>query len=107
MLLSAEPAFQADAEKETQYGKDEHVSGFPCQALGKEHERPVALFVAFPDGIEEVKLKETGIPHGVPDGVAESFGLLLPLGREKENGAHDNEYQYGTENPDPGLLQGI
>lgn len=107
MLLSTEPAFQADAEKETQYGKDEHMGGFPRQALGENGEGSPALFVAFADGIEKVKLKETGIPHGIPDRGAESFGLLLLLGREEENGDHDDEYQCSTEASDPGLLQGI
>ena len=83
------------------------MSELPYQALGEENERLVALFIVFPDGIEEVKLKETGIPHGVPDRRTETFGLKLLLRRKEENGDHDDEHQRSAEVFDPGLLQGI
>ena len=107
VFLSAEPAFQADPETETQNGKNEHMGELPDQALDEEDKGYVVCFVAFPDGIEQVKFKEAGIPHGIPDRETEAFGLLLLLGREDENGDHDHQHQGSTEVSDPGLLKGI
>ena len=107
VFLPAEPAFQADPETETQYGEYEHMGEFPDQALDEKDKGYVVCFVGFPDGIEQVKFKEAGIPHGVPDRETEAFGLLLLLGREDEYGDHDHQNQGSTEVSDPGFLKGI
>jgi hypothetical protein len=107
VFLPAEPAFQADPETETKNGENEYMGELPDQALDEEDKGYVVCFVAFPDGIEQVKFKETGIPHGIPDGEAEAFGLLLLLGREDENGDHDHQNQGSTEVSDPGFLKGL
>ncbi len=107
VFLSAEPAFQADTEAESQYGKDKHMGEFPDQALDKEYKGLVVLLVAFPDRAEKIEFEKAGIPHGVPDGEAEALRLLLLLGREEENGDHDHQHQCGAEITNPGFLQGI
>ena len=104
MLFPAEPAFQADPDKESQNGKNKHMGEFSDQALDEEDERFVSCFIVFPDWIEQVEFKEAGIKHGISNRKAEAFRLFLLLGGKEEDRNHDDQRNGGTGISNPWFL---
>ena len=107
MLFPAEPAFEADPDKESQNGENENMGKLPDKALGKEDERCVILFIGFPDGIEQVEFKETGIIQGISDRETEAFRLFLLLGGKEKDCDHDDQHKGCTGITDPGFPERV
>ena len=97
----SQPAFKTDSDEECQYCEYKYMGEFANQPLDEKDERLISRFIAVPDRIEEVELKETGIPHGVPDGKAEAFRLFLLLGGKEKDGDHDDQHDDGAGILDP------